>query len=416
MKSKATALVLATISGLMLFLVGLGHQLLVTEDGHEYIKYAERLLDGSLQDMSSHDRESVRTVGYPALLAASLYFFSPDIAVRVLHATLLGSAIFIILWLANRENSTMQVLVALGCFLLNTFQFSLAVLTEWTVMCSLLVWSVAHWTGVSGNKKALVVFSSIGGLIPIIRPAAIMTVPLGLLSVVRHKGVGKGLKCLLAMLHVTPLIMLLLWHRAELGYFGISPIGKLNLFGLASTLTSAPSDAFHEERLKQFATEFNSIKYTWVRGGGKNNTLSKEATINRNLSLVAESMRKKDQLSYDQLAQLGFAYAIATIKHAWPDYITHLGDEILHSFVVMPTIEFTLLGVCLLICAVYYQFLSQANRSAIYMMLYLHLASQAIAISLDPAMYRQYALTFEPLLFIALVNAADLLKARIKTG
>lgn len=403
--SKTQVYILLLLSLVMAgWILSIRQPMFVTEDGQDYLAYADAIYQGEWAQINSHSRFVLRSPLYPFLIAASrVAVGDPLDAVRGLHLGVAFLTLLALVVLLRGLLSPVLIVLSVALVMLQAGVFYYCVLSEWVAICLLLVVCavVVRFAERPGLYPGILI-SLISSLAILLRSALvplILVLPVLVFALPRARALGVVKITFVMIAAAASILPLLAYNWIVLAAPGPSPLGGIAVFGMSTLLPDKEVDSRLKGDALQFLLEFRELRYPREGADGQMFPVSREAIVNRNMFEVGDGIRASHEWDYVKLGEIGEEYAMAVISRNRTAYCALVIHEWVRSLKFIPLQGWLSLGLFVLCLGLGRSaFRTQPLIVAASTMLVFHLGHVLFCVLIHPAIYRHFSATYYPAL------------------
>jgi hypothetical protein len=325
------------LSGLILFLVT-HSQMSLEPDSYGYLEISKSMRDGLYWHVTTSNSKhneigAIRTPAYPLLLAiVQLASNNPLDAAFLLHAFLglCAMAALLPIFYMRFKTNPWPVFVSLLIsfyFVGSSFQ---AVLCEWPGFVGLLIlFGLTAQTARFPDLKIYRIGTAlVCAALILLKPVFLAgTIPALIyqLMILKNSAITRSIFISFFLL---PLLVWMSFNHARLGSFTIAPFGSFNLFGVASLIGHAETQAGDAPLLRDFIQKVNDSKIpaygseqSWIEELPEHGDLE---LYDYNMWRIAAPFRTDNSLSWVEMNMIAGVYATRAITSFPTNYFRYI--------------------------------------------------------------------------------------------
>lgn len=409
---RALTIILFALLTLRLIIQAAITDLYLTPDSYTYVKFAEILIKGDSVYDYPQELVSVRTPGYPALIALSFALLGQNnTSILLMH---FGLGVLLLLFVPTLFNPPIKPFLALFAlaFVFNEVSaFIFSALTEWSSLCCLFVifgCSLRYFQ--RATNLSLLVMTFFCALAILIRPALI---PIATLPLIAALIIGRKVslkQIAVVLLGLSPVVTYMAVNKAMTNKFTIAPFGGISLAGKVSSIGFALPQSTDTQDLLKLQDA--------MRSQGKlianyNDSLKIEAAYNWNVWKVAEDLRKAEGWDLIYFNHLMYEYAFRVIKANPIEYFYRCLYQFFHQLSHVPLLHALLFAIALVVLVDWHR--CRSNRAltlASLAMFYTHLVHMLLCAMTNVVFFRLFAVTYYPLFLAVLIIVLQFISER----
>ncbi|MCB0311356.1 MAG: hypothetical protein KDD42_08975 [Bdellovibrionales bacterium] len=377
----------------------LNFPLQATSDTQDYVRYAELISNWHSPYSNPSDILTIRTPGFPVLIALANALFGPDLrSIALMHGCLAVTTLILSVLILRKHfhpmvcGSTVMVLFLLARHL------ATYLMSEWTALCLLIVLAallISYYQQASLYKIGAI--SLVITLAVLTRPALLPALSLPFIiwyfdRVADNYRVGLYIFC-----GLIPLLLLIALRWTETGRMGITPFGGISIAGLASSLPAAKVTSAADLELTELENAFRA------KGAVVQDVREfqySEAAYNWNIWNVAEEVRRNKGWSFEKHNKLMWRYALNIISQQPLTFLVRVATQFIYQIRHIGMAEWVLLlGGTLSLFMYRIDFRWKALLKASLAMAFVHFCHILICCATNVVLDRFFAVTFYPVAF-----------------
>ncbi|MCB0317806.1 MAG: hypothetical protein KDD56_03555, partial [Bdellovibrionales bacterium] len=229
-------------------------------DSYSYIKFAEWLLNSS-SAFNDVFYLTIRTPGYPLILALSMLFFNYPNYVFVTHSILGVLAAYIFLKLIDQPKSFAKKSFALLCSYILLCFFYVSIMTEWIAFTLILIsLALSYKTYKSRNTFNFFLLGLVTGFLILVRPALILfPIALIIIGILNHaKKIQLTIMMLATLLTLSPWLS---FNYLRFNKITLAEFGGYNLAGVAMAIDKSETTSKDSKELVDYITRLNNKRF-----------------------------------------------------------------------------------------------------------------------------------------------------------